>query len=287
MPRVKVGGPDCKQAYMASPLKIREVPMGEDVISPAAHSAFTTPIGLLEFIKQLRELSGGKTIGIKMCLGRRDEFLAIVKAMLETSIKPDFITIDGSEGGTGAAPVVMTNSVGTPLRDALVFINRALIGSGLRDNIRIIAAGKMFSAFHMLRSMALGADVINSARGMMLALGCIQSRTCNSDHCPTGIATQNASRNNALVVSDKYMRVANFHRETVEQLVDLVGAAGLKSFDDLKPKHINRRVQGTDIRTYAELYPKIDAGCLLNTDTIPEDWKRDWQNADPQQWQAA
>ena len=168
-----------------------------------------------------------------------------------------------------------------------VFIDRALIGSGLRDDIRIIASGKMFSAFHMLRSMALGADVINSARGMMLALGCIQSRTCNSDHCPTGIATQNASRNNALVVSDKYMRVANFHRETVEQLVDLVGAAGLKSFDDLKPKHINRRVQGTDIRTYAELYPKIDAGCLLNTDTIPEDWKRDWQNADPQQWQAA
>ena len=207
--------------------------------------------------------------------------------MLETGIKPDFITIDGAEGGTGAAPVEMTNSVGTPLRDALVFIDRALIGSGLRDDIRIIASGKMFSAFHMLRSMALGADVINSARGMMLALGCIQSRTCNSDHCPTGIATQNASRNNALVVSDKYMRVANFHRETVEQLVDLVGAAGLKSFDDLKPKHINRRVQGTDIRTYAELYPKIDAGCLLNTDTIPEDWKRDWQNADPQQWQAA
>ncbi len=267
--------------------KIREVPMGEDVISPAAHTAFSTPVEMLHFVKQLRELSGGKPIGFKLCLGRRAEFLAIVKAMLETGIKPDFITIDGAEGGTGAAPVEMTNSVGTPLRDALVFVDRALIGSGLRNDIRIIAAGKMFSAFHMLRSMALGADVINSARGMMLALGCIQSRTCNSDHCPTGIATQNASRNNALVVSDKYMRVANFHRETVEQLVDLVGAAGLKSFDDLKPKHINRRVQGTDIKTYAELYPKIDSGCLLSADTIPEDWQSDWQNADPQQWHAA
>ena len=146
----------------------------------------------------------------------------------------------------------------------MIFINRALIGSGLRDDIKLIAAGKMFSAFHMLRSMALGADIVNSARGMMLALGCIQSRACNSDHCPTGIATQNPSRNKALVVTDKAQRVANYHMETMQQLVELLGAAGLQSLADLEPEHINRRVQGTEIKTYADLYPTIEPGCLLN-----------------------
>lgn len=264
--------------------KIRHVPLGKDVVSPPAHSAFSTPIGLLQFVKKLRELSGGKPVGFKLCIGRHDEFLAICKAMLETGITPDFITVDGGEGGTGAAPTEMTNSVGTPIRDALVFVNRALIGVGLRDQIRVIASGKMFSAFHILRALALGADTVNSARGMMLSLGCIQARTCNSDHCPTGIATQNPSRNKAIVVSDKAQRVANFHRETVTNLVELIGAAGLNGVHELRPRHINRRVQGTDVRSYEQLYPCISAGSLLDPATIPDDWKNEWNRANAASW---
>jgi glutamate synthase domain-containing protein 2 len=258
--------------------------MGADVISPAAHSAFNTPIELLEFIEQLRELSGGKPVGFKLCIGRRDEFLAIVKAMLQTGKMPDFITVDGGEGGTGAAPIEMTNSVGTPLRDALIFVNHALIGSGLRDQTRIIASGKIFSAFHLLRAIALGADTVNSARGMMMALGCIQSRSCNTDHCPTGIATQNPARTKGLVVSDKATRVASFHQATIENLVEILGAAGLDSLEALEPKHINRRVQGTEIKTYQQLYPGIKPNCLLHDETIPEGWKSEWHMADAHSW---
>lgn len=264
--------------------KIRHVPMGQDVVSPPSHSAFSTPTGLLEFVKTLRELSGGKPVGFKLCIGRQDEFLAICKAMLQTGITPDFITVDGGEGGTGAAPTEMTNSVGTPIRDALIFVNSALLGVGLRDEIRIIASGKMFSAFHILRAIALGADTVNSARGMMLSLGCIQARTCNSDHCPTGIATQNPSRNKAIVVASKAERVANFHRETVANLVELVGAAGLEGIHQLEPDHINRRVQGTDVKSYAQLYPRLTPGCLLDEATVPEDWKEDWDAAKALAW---
>ena len=264
--------------------KIRHVPMGHDVVSPPAHTAFSTPKGLLEFVQQLRELSGGKPVGFKLCIGRHDEFLAICKAMLETGITPDFITVDGGEGGTGAAPTEMTNSVGTPIKDALIFVNNALLGVGLRDQIRIIASGKMFSAFHILRALALGADAVNSARGMMLSLGCIQARTCNTDHCPTGIATQNPSRNKAIVVSSKAQRVANFHRETVTNLVELIGSAGLDGLHQLEPKHINRRIQGTNVKTYAQLYPSLENGCLLDEVSVPEDWKDDWQSANAAAW---
>ncbi len=263
---------------------IRNVPMGSDVISPAAHTAFSTPVGLLEFIATLRELSGGKPVGFKLCIGRRDEFLAICKAMLDTGIKPDFITVDGGEGGTGAAPIEMTNSVGTPIRDALIFVNRALIGTGLRDDIRIIAAGKMFSAFHILRALALGADTVNAARAFMLALGCIQSRSCNTDHCPTGIATQNESRNKGLVVTDKAQRVAHYHAETVANLAELVAAAGLDSLEALGPEHINRRVQGTDVRTYAQLYPLIAPNSLLDGSALPDHWENDWKLANAATW---
>jgi glutamate synthase domain-containing protein 2 len=263
---------------------IRHVPMGQDVVSPPSHSSFSTPIELLQFVAKLRELSGGKPVGFKLCVGRRDEFLAICKAMIETGIKPDFITVDGGEGGTGAAPTEMTNSVGTPIRDALIFVNSALIGVGLRDQIRIIASGKMFTAFHILRAMALGADTVNSARGMMLALGCIQSRTCNTDHCPTGIATQNPSRNKGLVVTEKAQRVANFQQETVKNLVELIGAAGLDNIEELGPEHINRRVQGTDVKNYAQLYPQLAAGSLLSADTLPEDWKYHWEKAQANTW---
>ncbi|WP_353411524.1 FMN-binding glutamate synthase family protein [Arenicella sp. 4NH20-0111] len=264
--------------------KIRNVPMGKDVISPAAHTAFSSPVGLLEFVRKLRSLSGGKPVGFKLCIGRRDQFLSICKAMIETGITPDFITVDGGEGGTGAAPTEMTNSVGTPLRDALIFVNSALIGVGLRSKVKIIASGKMFSAFHMLRSLALGADAVNSARGFMLSLGCIQARACNTDHCPTGIATQNPERNKALVVSDKSQRVANFHHESVKNLMELIGAAGLESLSQLRPKHINRRVQGTEVKSYAELYPALDEDCLLDPATIPEDWAEDWTEANAKAW---
>jgi glutamate synthase domain-containing protein 2 len=264
--------------------EIRHVPMGQDVLSPAAHSAFSTPDGLLEFVKTLRELSGGKPVGFKLCIGQPDQFLGICKAMLETGITPDFITVDGGEGGTGAAPTEMTNSVGTPLRDALVFVNRSLIGVGLRDKIRLIASGKMFSAFHIARALALGADTVNSARGFMMSLGCIQARTCNSDKCPTGIATQNPSRNKAIVVSDKAQRVANFHHDTVHALVELVGTAGLDGIHELRPKHIIRRVQGTEVKSYAQLYPDIETGCLLNENTIPDAWKEHWHAAKADSW---
>ena len=263
---------------------IRNVPMGRDVISPPSHSAFSTPLELLDFVESLRKLSGGKPVGLKLCIGRRDEFLAICKAMKQTGKVPDFITVDGGEGGTGAAPTEMTNSLGTPLRDALVFVNQALIGVGLRDQVRIIASGKIFSAFHLLRVIALGADTANSARGMMMALGCIQARSCNTDHCPTGIATTNPARAKGLVVSDKAKRVANYHRATIENLGELLAAAGLDSLSELEPRHINRRVQGTDIRTYQQLYPRIAPGCLLNDDAIPDDWREDWESARSDRW---
>jgi glutamate synthase domain-containing protein 2 len=263
---------------------IRHVPMGSDVVSPPSHSAFSTPIELLHFVKQLRELSGGKPIGFKLCIGRHDEFLGICKAMIETGITPDFITVDGGEGGTGAAPTEMTNSVGTPIKDSLIFVNNALIGFGVRDKMRIIASGKMFSAFHILRAMALGADTVNSARGMMLSLGCIQARTCNTDHCPTGIATQNPSRNKAIIVTDKAQRVANFQRETVKNLVELVGAAGLDSVEKLEPKHLNRRVEGINIKSYEQLYPTIEVNSLLNEVNIPESWRYDMDQANAASW---
>jgi len=264
--------------------KIRHVPMGADVVSPPSHSAFSNPKELLGFIAQLRELSGGKPVGFKLCIGRKDEFLAICKAMLDTGITPDFITVDGGEGGTGAAPTEMTNSVGTPIKDALIFVNSALLGFGVRNKIRIIASGKMFSAFHVLRALALGADTVNSARGFMLSLGCIQARTCNTDHCPTGIATQNPSRNKAIVVTDKAQRVANFHKETITNLVELIGAAGLDNLEQLEPKHINRRVQGTDVKSYAQLYPSVTPNCLLDQKTVPDNWKDDWDIASSDSW---
>ncbi len=263
---------------------IRHVPMGEDVVSPPSHSAFDSPEGLLHFVARLRELSGGKPVGFKLCIGKRVEFLSICKAMLKTGITPDFITVDGGEGGTGAAPIELTNSVGTPLRDAIIFVNSALTGINKRNEIRIIASGKVFSAFHLARIIALGADTVNSARGMMLALGCIQSRSCNSDQCPTGIATQNPARYKALNIDDKAERVANFHCATVKHLTELLGACGLDAIDKLKPEHINRRVNGTQVANYAELYPVIDSCCLLGCDNLPDNWKADWEAASAECW---
>ena len=262
---------------------IRHVPMGKDVISPSAHSAFSTPIELLEFVARLRQLSGGKPVGFKLCIGRKSEFLAVCKAMLKTGITPDFITVDGSEGGTGAAPIEMTNSVGTPLREGLVFVHNALIGAGVRDQIRIIASGKAISAFHMLRLLALGADAINSARAMMLALGCIQARSCHNDNCPTGIATQKSSRYNALDIDSKSQRVANYHGASIKNMLEISAGAGLNTPSDITPDHLNHRVNGNDVKSFAELYSFIPEGCLA-AGKAPESWKHDWRTASASDW---
>jgi glutamate synthase domain-containing protein 2 len=263
---------------------IRHVPMGQDVISPPAHSTFSSPLGLLEFVFKLRELSGGKPVGFKLCIGKKSEFLSICKAMLESGITPDFITIDGAEGGTGAAPIELTNSVGTPLRDGLIFAHNALIGTGLRDQMRIVAAGKAISAFHMLRLLALGADTINSARAMMFALGCIQSLHCNRNNCPTGIATQNPVRYKALDVEDKASRVANYHASMIENLMELIATAGLVNLKDLRAEHINHRIGGTKVSNYAELYPSITHRCLITGSGMPEAWKNEWAQVKSDSW---
>jgi len=263
---------------------IRLVPMGKDVISPSGHTEFSDPIGLLKFVKQLRDLSNGKPIGFKLCIGRKSEFLSICKAMVETGITPDFITVDGGEGGTGASPVELTNSVGTPLREGLSFVNAALIGFGLRDKMRLIAAGKIFSAFHMVRTMALGADTVNAARGMMLALGCIQSRSCNTDHCPTGIATQNPDRYMALDVTDKSERVARYQGAMIRHLVELLEAGGLHSVEEIKPSHVMRRIDNEVVKSFADLYPRLEPGCLRDVATIPLAWRQDWDMASATKW---
>lgn len=243
--------------------RIRLVKEGVDVLSPPAHSAFSTPVELMHFIQRLRNLSGGKPIGFKLCIGRRSEFLAICKAMLETGIYADFITVDGGEGGTGAAPPEFSNSVGMPLREGVAFVYDVLTGFGLKKHIKIIASGKVASGFDLVKNIALGADLCNSARGMMFALGCIQALECNSNTCPTGVATQDPSLMKGLVVEDKTVRVYNFHRLTVQSAVELLGAAGLRHPSQLTRAYINRRVTQNVMQSYLETYPYIPEGSLL------------------------
>lgn len=245
--------------------RIRLVEVGKEVDSPPYHRAFSTPTGLLDFVKQLRDLSGGKPVGFKMCIGHRSEFIAICKAMVQTGIYPDFVTVDGGEGGTGAAPLEFSNSVGMPLRDALAFVYDSLTGFGLKQYIRIIASGKIVTGFDMVKYFALGADICNSARGMMMALGCIQALECNTNTCPTGVATQDPALVKGLVVADKKVRVANFHHDTVKSAGELMGAAGIKHPDDIHRVYIHRRVSPHRIETYLDSYPYIPSGSLLQT----------------------
>jgi glutamate synthase domain-containing protein 2 len=248
---------------------IRQVEPGTQVDSPPAHSAFSTPLDMMHFIKQLRDLSGGKPIGFKLCIGRKSEFIALCKAMIETHIQPDFITVDGGEGGTGAAPLEYSNSVGMPLREALVFVVDVLTGFGLKKEIKVIASGKTFTGFHLVKNLALGADMCNSARGMMVALGCVQSLVCHTNECPTGIATQDPVLTSGLVVGDKATRIARFHKETVHATFDLVSSAGLSNPSQLNRSHIYRRVSQTEIKRYDEIYLNLNAGCLLQENCQP------------------
>ncbi len=252
---------------------IRHVPMGHDVISPPGHSAFATPIEMLEFIARLRQLSGGKPVGFKLCVGKRREFLAVCKAMVKTGITPDYIAVDGGEGGTGAAPLEFSNHVGAPLFEGLIFVHNALVGFNLRDKVKLLTSGKVSSGFSMLKLLALGGDACYSARGMMLALGCIQALKCNSNHCPVGVATQNPSLMRGLVPANKSLRVNNFHNETIESLCELLGAIGLRQAADLRPWHLMHRVSQTETKHYGELYEYLQNGALLQKE-LPGSYRR-------------
>ena len=258
--------------------RTRGVPLGQDCISPPRHSAFSTPLEMIAFITQLRTLSGGKPVGFKLCIGHPWEFMSIVKAMLETGVVADFVVVDGAEGGTGAAPTEFSDHIGAPMREGLLFVHNTLVGAGLRERIKIGVAGKVVSAFDIASLLAIGADWTNAARGFMFALGCVQSLSCNTNRCPTGVATQDALRQGALVVPDKAERVYNFHRLTLKALSDMLAAAGLDHPDQLQPHHLVRRVSATEIRQFSELYTFLRPGELL-TDACGDsffaaNWKR-------------
>jgi glutamate synthase domain-containing protein 2 len=246
----------------------RGVPMGHDCVSPAKHSEFSTPVELLQFVARLRELSGGKPTGFKLAIGHPWEWFGIAKAMHETGLLPDFIVVDGAEGGTGAAPAEFIDHIGVPMHEALLLVHNTLVGLNLRDRIRIGAAGKITSAFDIARTMAMGADWCNAARGFMFALGCIQAQSCHNDRCPTGVATQNPQRWKHLDVADKEVRVQQFHDNTLKALRDMLCAAGLSHPQQLGPEHILRRVSPIEVRSLAALYRFLEPGELI--DRVPE-----------------
>lgn len=261
-------------------IEIRKVQAGRDVISPPAHKEFSTPKGLLEFIDRLRKLSGGKPVGFKLCVGRKSEFIAICKAMVETGLMPDFITVDGGEGGTGAAPLEFSNSVGMPLEEGLSFVHDTLVGFDLRKHIRVICSGKVLTGFNLFSRMALGADLCNSARGMMLALGCIQARRCNTNHCPTGVATSDPELVHGLVPADKRVRIHNYQKNTVHAFAELLGAAGLESTQQIQRSLISRRISGDVVKTYEDLFPSVHPGAYLKGE-IPSALRAEFETAAP------
>lgn len=262
---------------------IRLVEAHTTVDSPPFHSAFDSPKGLIQFIQLLREQSDGKPVGFKLCIGRKNEFIGICKAMVELQIFPDFITVDGGEGGTGAAPQEFSNYVGAPLMDGLAFVQNMLVGFGIRQHIKLIASGKILSGFHLVRAMALGADACNSARAMMMALGCIQALVCNTNQCPTGVATQNPAFAKGLVVEDKAKRVFNYHEDTVRTFMELIGAAGIDNPAQLTRSHIYRRVFMNEVRTFEDIFPSCTAGCMLNGG-VPDRYRDDMGKAFADRW---
>ncbi|WP_339485990.1 FMN-binding glutamate synthase family protein [Pseudomonas sp. EL_65y_Pfl2_R95] len=264
----------------------RGIPMGFDCVSPSSHSEFSTPLGLLDFIARLRELSGGKPVGFKLCLGHPWEFMGIAKAMHETGILPDFIVIDGKEGGTGAAPVEFTNHIGTPMREGLLFVHNTLVGLNLRDKIKLGASGKIVSAFDIACVLAIGADWANSARGFMFAIGCIQSQSCHTNKCPTGVATQDPLRQRALVVGDKADRVNSFHRNTLRALAEMLAAAGLEHPKQLDAKHLVRRISATEIKLFSQQHVFLKPGELLSGKIEGEFYERMWAMAQSDSFEA-
>ena len=259
----------------------RGVPVGVDCISPASHSAFSTPIEMMQFIARLRDLSGGKPTGMKLCIGHPWEWFAMVKAMLETGITPDFIVVDGAEGGTGAAPLEFTDHVGAPVQEGLLLVHNTLRGVGLRDRVKIGVAGKVVSAFDVARYMALGADWCNSARGFMFALGCIQAQHCHTGHCPTGVTTQDPLRQQSLVVPDKADRVYNFHQQTLFALKEMVQAVGVYHPNEITAHHIVRR-SDNKVRSLAQfILTQLPNGALLGESvaTLPLIYRQTWPRA--------
>jgi glutamate synthase domain-containing protein 2 len=257
----------------------RGIPMGEDCISPARHRAFSTPIELMQFIADLRRLSKGKPIGFKLCIGQPWEFMGMVKAMRQTGILPDYIVVDGAEGGTGAAPLEFADHLGMPMRESLLFVHNTLVGAGIRSKIKVGAAGKIVSAFDIATVMALGADWTNAGRGFMFAIGCIQSLSCHTNRCPTGVATQDPMRQRALVVTDKAERVYNFHRNTLAALSDMIAAAGLEHPSKLRPHHLVRRVSLTEIRLFSQLHIFLEDGELLSDTSSRDFYSAAWKLA--------
>ena len=250
----------------------RGVAVGVDCVSPSRHAAFDSPVGMLQFIEKLRTLSGGKPVGFKLCIGHPWEWFAIAKAMRETHLLPDFIVVDGAEGGTGAAPLEFTDHVGAPLQEGLMLVHNTLTGIGLRDRIQLGCAGKVVSAFDIARLMALGADWCNAGRGFMFALGCIQAQACHTGHCPTGVTTQDPMRQKALVVPTKADRVFMFHQETLRALKELVQAAGLQHPREITAAHIVRRVADHEVKLLATLLPFVKPGALLAAERGEIDW---------------
>lgn len=257
----------------------RGVKVGEDCVSPSSHSAFSTPLELCRFMQRLRDLSGGKPIGIKLCVGHPWEWFALAKAFAQTGLSPDFITVDGAEGGTGAAPAEFADHYGAPLREGLMLVHNTLLGLGIRDKTKIIVSGKLISAFDICRMFALGADACNMARGFMFAIGCIQAQACHTGKCPTGVTTQEPGRYRALVVDEKYTRVAQFHANTMHTLKEAIEASGLSHPHDLTPHHLMIRVNSREVRSAASQYQWLEQGELLGDDTTHPAFAKYWSHA--------
>jgi len=263
----------------------RGVPVGVDCVSPAAHSSFSSPVELLQFVQKLRELSEGKPVGFKLCIGHPWEWFGIAKAMQKTGIYPDFIVVDGSEGGTGAAPVEFTDHMGMPMLEGLRLVHNTLVGLKLRKQIRLGASGKIISGFDVMRTLALGADWCNSARGFMFALGCIQAQTCHTGNCPTGVTTQDPKRQVALVVPSKADRVRNFHRQTLESVQEMLQATGLSAPSELRLNHIMRRVSEHEVQNLSDLILSVKGGALLEPQDLEGLFAKYWQAANPDSFQ--
>ena len=263
----------------------RGVPVGVDCVSPAAHSSFSNPIELLQFVQKLRELSEGKPVGFKLCIGHPWEWFGIAKAMHKTGIYPDFIVVDGSEGGTGAAPVEFTDHMGMPMLEGLRLVHNTLVGLKLRKQIRLGASGKIISGFDVMRTLALGADWCNSARGFMFALGCIQAQTCHTGNCPTGVTTQDPKRQVALVVPTKADRVRNFHRQTLESVQEMLQATGLSAPSELRLNHIMRRVSEHEVQNLSDLIFSVKGGALLEPQTLEGLFAKYWHASSPDSFQ--